>query len=66
MKNASEAMADFHLARAAMEQISQWLKQAVETFSDSQKVTQELNRAMSAALQQNAEAGRFILRQSRA
>lgn len=66
MKNASEAMADFYLGRAAMEQIAQWLKQAVETFSDSQKVTQELNRAMSAALQQNAEAGRFILRQSRA
>lgn len=66
MKNASDAMADFSLAHASMEQISQWLKQAVETFSDSQKVTQELNKTMSAALQQNAEAGRFTLRQSRA
>lgn len=66
MKNASDAMADFYLARNAMDQISRWLEQAVETFSDSQKVTQQLNKAMSAALQQNAEAGRFVLRQSRA
>ncbi|MBV8045296.1 type III secretion system translocon subunit SctE [Pluralibacter sp.] len=66
MKNASDAMADFYLARTSMEQISRWLEQAVETFADSQKVTQELHKAMSTALQQNAEAGRFVLRQSRA
>ncbi|XLM22870.1 type III secretion system translocon subunit SctE, partial [Chromobacterium piscinae] len=30
MKNAIDALADFTLARAAMEQIQQWLKQAVE------------------------------------
>ncbi|HID7510670.1 TPA: type III secretion system translocon subunit SctE [Enterobacter hormaechei] len=66
MKNASDAMADFYLARNAIDQISRWLEQAVETFSDSQKVTQQLNKAMSAALQQNAEASRFVLRQSRA
>lgn len=66
MKKASDAMADFYLARTSVEQISRWLEQAVETFSDSQKVTQELNKAMSAALQQNAEASRFVLRQSRA
>ncbi|WP_434654226.1 type III secretion system needle tip complex protein [Chromobacterium violaceum] len=66
MKNASDALADFTLARAAMEQIEQWLKQAVEVFASTQKVTQELTTAMSAAVQQNAEAGRFVLRQSHA
>ncbi|KUM05622.1 type III secretion system needle tip complex protein [Chromobacterium subtsugae] len=66
MKNASEALADFSLARASMEQIEQWLKQAVEAFGSTQKITQELTAAMSAALQQNAEASRFVLRQSHA
>ncbi|OHX19923.1 type III secretion system needle tip complex protein [Chromobacterium sphagni] len=66
MKNASDALADFTLARAAMDQIEQWLKQAVEVFASTQKITQELTTAMSSALQQNGEAGRFVLRQSHA
>ncbi|KMN83006.1 invasin B [Chromobacterium alkanivorans] len=66
MKNASDMLADFTLARAAMEQIEQWLKQAVEVFASTQKVTQDLTTMMSSALQQNAEAGRFVLRQSHA
>ena len=66
MKNASDALADFTLARAAMDQIEQWLKQAVEAFANTQKITQELTTMMSSALQQNAEAGRFVLRQSHA
>lgn len=66
MKNASDALADFWLAHTAMEQIQQWLKQAVEHFSDNQKITAELQKNMSAALQQNAEASRFALRSSRA
>ncbi|PTU64802.1 pathogenicity island 1 effector protein SipB [Chromobacterium sp. Panama] len=66
MKNASDALADFTLARAAMEQIEQWLKQTVEVFASTQKVTQDLTTMMSSALQQNAEAGRFVLRQSHA
>ena len=66
MKNASDMLADFTLARAAMDQIEQWLKQAVEVFASTQKVTQDLTTMMSSALQQNAEAGRFVLRQSHA
>ncbi|OQS43684.1 type III secretion system translocon subunit SctE [Chromobacterium haemolyticum] len=66
MKNASDMLAEFTLARAAMEQIEQWLKQAVEVFASTQKVTQDLTTMMSSALQQNAEAGRFVLRQSHA
>lgn len=66
IKNASEALADFMLARFAMDQIQQWLKQSVEIFGENQKVTAELQKAMSSAVQQNADASRFILRQSRA
>lgn len=66
MKNASDAMADFSLARFSMEQIQQWLKQAVETFGESHNITQELHKVMSASMQQNSEATRFVLRQSRA
>ncbi|AUH51329.1 pathogenicity island 1 effector protein SipB [Chromobacterium sp. ATCC 53434] len=66
MKNASDMLADFTLARASMDQIEQWLKQAVEVFASTQKITQELTTTMSAAMQQNAEAGRFVLRQSHA
>ncbi|EMR6705447.1 type III secretion system translocon subunit SctE, partial [Salmonella enterica] len=65
-KNASEALADFTLARFAMDQIQQWLKQSVEIFGENQKVTAELQKVMSSAVQQNADASRFILRQSRA
>lgn len=64
MKNASDAMADFSLAHASMAQLEQWMKQAVENFAETQKITQEMNRTMSAALQQNAEAGRFVMRQA--
>lgn len=53
------------LARFAMDQIQQWLKQSVEIFGENQKVTAELQKAMSSAVQQ-ADASRFILRQSRA
>ncbi|ELI1544658.1 type III secretion system needle tip complex protein [Salmonella enterica] len=66
IKNASEAIADFTLARFAMDQIQQWLKQSVEIFGENQKVTAELQKVMSSAVQQNADASRFILRQSRA
>ncbi|MBM2885037.1 type III secretion system needle tip complex protein [Chromobacterium phragmitis] len=66
MKNAIELMADFTLARSSIEQIQQWLKQAVEAFSESQKMTQELHKSMAIALQNNAEAGRFVLRQTHA
>ncbi|WP_447403294.1 SPI-1 type III secretion system needle tip complex protein SipB [Salmonella enterica] len=66
IKNASEALADFMLACFAMDQIQQWLKQSVEIFGENQKVTAELQKAMSSAVQQNADASRFILRQSRA
>ncbi|EAA7437893.1 SPI-1 type III secretion system needle tip complex protein SipB [Salmonella enterica subsp. enterica] len=66
IKNASEALAYFMLARFAMDQIQQWLKQSVEIFGENQKVTAELQKAMSSAVQQNADASRFILRQSRA
>lgn len=66
LKNASDSLASFSLAKASMDQIQQWVRQAVEVFSDSQKVTQEMQKVMSSALQQNAEASRFILRQSHA
>ncbi|EDW0108094.1 SPI-1 type III secretion system needle tip complex protein SipB [Salmonella enterica] len=66
IKNASEALADFTLARFAMDQIQQWLKQSVEIFGENQKVTAELQKVMYSAVQQNADASRFILRQSRA
>ncbi|POB00607.1 type III secretion system needle tip complex protein SipB [Chromobacterium sinusclupearum] len=66
LKNAIELMADFTLARSSIEQIQQWLKQAVEAFSESQKMTQELHKSMAIALQNNAEAGRFVLRQTHA
>lgn len=66
LKNATEIMADFVLARSAMEQIQQWLKDAVDTFAESQKLTQELHKTMAIAGQQNIEAGRFVLRQSHA
>ncbi|ECG8258051.1 SPI-1 type III secretion system needle tip complex protein SipB [Salmonella bongori] len=66
IKNASEALSDFMLARFAMDQIQQWLKQSVEIFGENQKVTAELQKVMSSAVQQNADASRFILRQSRA
>ncbi|EIR1989163.1 TPA: type III secretion system needle tip complex protein [Salmonella enterica] len=66
IKNASEAIADFTLARFAMDQIQQWLKQSVEIFGENHKVTAELQKVMSSAVQQNADASRFILRQSRA
>lgn len=66
MKRASEAMADFSLAHAGMEQLQQWLKQAVEAFGENQKIAQELNQTLFATLQQNTDASRFVLRQSRA
>ncbi len=44
IKNASEALADFMLARFAMDQIQQWLKQSVEIFGENQKVTAELQK----------------------
>ncbi|AXE33377.1 type III secretion system translocon subunit SctE [Chromobacterium phragmitis] len=66
MKNASDAIAEFTLARAFSEQIEQWLKQAVEAFGSTQKITQQLTSAMSDAMQQNAEASRFVLRHSQA
>lgn len=44
IKNASEALADFTLARFAMDQIQQWLKQSVEIFGENQKVTAELQK----------------------
>lgn len=66
LKNATEIMADFTLARSAMDQIQQWMKDAVEAFSESQKLTQELHKNMAMAGQQNIEAGRFVLRQSHA
>ncbi|EDS3841742.1 type III secretion system translocon subunit SctE [Citrobacter portucalensis] len=65
LKKASDAFADFTLARFSMDQISQWLKQAVETFGDSSKIAQDLHKVMSSVIQQNAEASRFILRQTR-
>ncbi|ECG8591041.1 type III secretion system needle tip complex protein [Salmonella enterica subsp. salamae] len=66
IKNASDALADFTLARFAMDQIQQWLKQSVEIFGESQKVTQEMHKALSAAIQQHSSAASMILRQSRA
>lgn len=66
MKKASDAMADFSLAHAAMEQIQKCLTQMVEHFAESQKSIVELNKSLSVALQQHAEAGRFVLRQNRA
>ncbi|MGL5758778.1 type III secretion system translocon subunit SctE [Plesiomonas sp.] len=65
LKNASDAIADFTLAQAEMTQIDKWLKQAVEAFANTQKVTQQLMGAMSNAQQQSDEAGRFVLRNSR-
>lgn len=66
LKNASDAIADFTLAQAEMTQIDKWLKQAVEAFASTQKITQQLMVAMSTAQQQSDEAGRFVLRHSRA
>ncbi|KVU28976.1 pathogenicity island 1 effector protein SipB [Burkholderia ubonensis] len=66
MKSALEAMADFKLARAAMEQIEKWLREAVESYTDKQKLTQELHTALSNALQEDAVAGRFVLRHTHA
>ncbi|MGL5584383.1 MAG: type III secretion system translocon subunit SctE, partial [Plesiomonas sp.] len=66
LKNASDALADFTLAQAEMTQIQLWLKQAVEAFASTQKITQQLMVSMSTAQQQSDEAGRFVLRHSRA
>ncbi|MGL4980252.1 MAG: type III secretion system translocon subunit SctE, partial [Plesiomonas sp.] len=66
LKNASDAIADFTLAQAEMTQIEKWLKQAVEAFASTQKITQQLMVSMSTAQQQSDEAGRFVLRHSRA
>ena len=66
LKNASDAIADFTLAQAEMTQIDKWLKQAVESFASTQKITQQLMVSMSTAQQQSDEAGRFVLRHSRA
>ncbi|KVZ51089.1 type III secretion system translocon subunit SctE [Burkholderia ubonensis] len=66
MKNALEVMADFNLARAAMDQIEKWLKEAVESYTDKQKLIRELHTALSIALQEDAVAGRFVLRHTHA
>lgn len=64
-KNASELLAGFTLALFGKEQIDRWLEQATETFGENQKVVQTLTKTLSDTLQQNADAGRFVLRQSR-
>ncbi|KVT72960.1 type III secretion system translocon subunit SctE [Burkholderia ubonensis] len=66
MQRALEAMADFNLARAAMDQIKKLIEEAVELYTDSQRLTQELHAAMSNALQEDGVAGRFILRHTHA
>lgn len=66
LKNSTEALADFTVAKASNEQIQIWLREAVEKFSNDLKVTQELQQMLSAAAQNSAETARAILRQSRA
>ncbi|MTC48140.1 type III secretion system translocon subunit SctE (plasmid) [Providencia sp. PROV188] len=66
LKNSTEALADFTVAKASNEQIQMWLREAVEKFSNDLKVTQELQQMLSAAAQNSAETARAILRQSRA
>ncbi|HEF8785963.1 TPA: type III secretion system translocon subunit SctE [Providencia alcalifaciens] len=66
LKNSTEALADFTVAKASNEQIQMWLREAVEKFSNDLRVTQELQQMLSAAAQNSAETARAILRQSRA
>lgn len=66
LRNSTEALADFTVAKASNEQIQMWLRDAVEKFSNDLRVTQELQQMLSAAAQNSAETARTILRQSRA
>lgn len=66
MNKASDAMAEFTLSQTAIERLQQWMKQAVESFADKQKVINELMELSAAACGQNAAAGRFIQQQIRA
>lgn len=66
LKNSTEALADFTIARASNEQIQKWLSEAVDKFSNDLKVTQELQQMLSAAVQNSSETARAVLRQSRA
>lgn len=66
VKNSTEALADFKVARASNEQIQKWINEAVEKLSSDLQVTQELQQMLSAAVQSNSETARAVLRQSRA
>ncbi|HCZ4708602.1 TPA: type III secretion system translocon subunit SctE [Salmonella enterica subsp. enterica serovar Saintpaul str. CFSAN004144] len=66
LKKASDAFASFTLARFSGEQLRQWLKQAVETFGDNNKITLELQKTLSSVIQQHSDASHFVLRQIRA
>ncbi|PRP70978.1 pathogenicity island 1 effector protein SipB [Chromobacterium amazonense] len=66
LKNATELMADFTLARSELAQIEQWMKDAVEAFSERQQLTEELHKNIAIAGQQSLEAGRFVLQQTHA
>ncbi|KVN41172.1 type III secretion system translocon subunit SctE [Burkholderia ubonensis] len=66
MKKASDALADFTLARAAIDQLEQSFKQALSAYEQSFVMTQNLIETMSRAQQQQMEANRFVLRRTRA
>ncbi|EBS3610404.1 pathogenicity island 1 effector protein SipB [Salmonella enterica subsp. enterica serovar Poona] len=65
LKKASDAFADFTLARFSGEQLQQWLKQAVELFGNNSKIALELQKTLSSVIQQHSDASRFISRQIR-
>lgn len=66
LKKASDAFAGFTLSRFSGEQLRQWLKQAVDTFGDNNKMALELQKTLSSVIRQHADTSRFVLRQIRA
>lgn len=65
MKEAADHEADLVISTNVMEQLERYLRDAVDNFSSSLKMTQNLTVTASDAAQREADTGRFVLRRMR-
>ncbi|WP_087721797.1 type III secretion system translocon subunit SctE [Pandoraea sp. PE-S2T-3] len=65
-KNATDLTAEMEISRQTLDKVSEWVKQAAQSFTSSDNFVTNLLTAMSDAAKNQNDAGRFILNNVRA